>query len=110
MVHKIIYRYFTDNYRYFKMIDGVGNSSYIYYWKSKGQSDKRTNSIKTHNHKIAPNLDYYGAKTKEEFNGSCLKQDKFTFNHRKVVNICIVYEISKSLNISDCSALENCLF
>ena len=26
-------------YRYFKVIAGVGNGNYIYYWKSKGLSD-----------------------------------------------------------------------
>ena len=39
-----------------------------------------------------------------------MKQDKFTFNHGKVVNIYIVYEVNKSINISDYLALENCLF
>ena len=97
-------------YRYVKKITGVGNGSYIYYWKSKGLSDKRINSIKTPNHSITPNLDYYGTKTRVEFNGSCLKQDKVTFNHGKVVNIYIVYEISKSINISDYPTLEDCLF
>ena len=29
-------------------------------------------------------------------------------NHGKVVNIYIVYEISKSINISNCLTLENC--
>ena len=33
-----------------------------------------------------------------------------TFNHRNVINICTVYEISKSGNISDYPTLENCLF
>ena len=39
-----------------------------------------------------------------------MKQDKVTFNHGKVVNIYIVYEINKSIDISDYLALENCLF
>ena len=39
-----------------------------------------------------------------------MKQDKVTFNHGKVVNIYIVYEISKSINIRDYPTLENCLF
>ena len=39
-----------------------------------------------------------------------MKQDKITFNHGKVVNIYIVYEINKSINISDYLTLENCLF
>ena len=84
-------------YKYFKMIAGVGNGSYICYWQSKGLSDEKINSIKTPNHSITLNLNYYDTRTKVEFNGSCLKQDKNTFNHGKVVNICIVYEISKSI-------------
>ena len=73
-------------------------------------SDEKINSMKTSNHSITPNLDYYGTKTRTEFNGSCLKQDSVTFNHGKVVNICIIYEISKSINICDYPTLENCLF
>ena len=64
-------------------------------------SNERINSIKTSNQSITPNLDFYGSKTRVEFNGSCLKQDKVTFNHGKLVNIYIVYAISKSINISD---------
>ena len=71
--------------------------------------NEKINSIKTTNHSITPKLDYNGTKTRVEFNGSCLKQDKVTFNHGKVVNIYIDYEISKSINISDYLTLENCL-
>ena len=67
-------------------------------------SDERINSIKTSNHSITPNLDY-GTKTRVEFNGGCLKQDKVTFNHRNSVNICIVYEICESININDYATL-----
>ena len=81
-------------HKYFQMIPGVRNGSYIYYRKSKGLSDERINSIKTPNHSITPNLNYYGANIRAEFNGSCLKQDKVTINHGKVVKIYIVYEIS----------------
>ena len=59
---------------------------------------------------IIPNLNYYGTKTRVEFNGSCLKQDSVTFNYGKVVNIYIIYETSKSINISDYLTLKNCLF
>ena len=70
--------------------------------------DEKINSIKTPNHSITRNLDYYGTKKRVEFNGSCLKQDSVTFNHGKVVKIYIVYEISKNINISDYLTLENC--
>ena len=67
-------------------------------------------SIKMLNHSFTANLSYYGTQKRVEFNGSCLKQDKVTFNHGKKLNISIVYEISKSINISDYPTLENCLF
>ena len=73
-------------------------------------SDEKIYSIKTPNHSISPNLSYYGTKARVEFNGSCLKQDSATFNHGKVVNVYVVYEISKSINFSDYPRLANCLF
>ena len=103
------YLVFQPKYRYFKRIAGVGNGNYIYYWQSKGLSDEKINSIAASSSGVVPFLDYYGTKTRVEFSGSCLKQDSVTFNHKKVVNIYIVYEISKSINISDYPTLENCL-
>ena len=38
-----------------------------------------------------------------------MKQDNITHNHGKIVNIYIVYEISKNFNISNYPTLENCL-
>ena len=46
---------FQPMYRYFKMIAGVGDGSYIYYWKSNGLSDEKINSIQTSTHIITPN-------------------------------------------------------
>ena len=94
-------------YRYFKIIPGIGNACSIYYWKSKGLSDERINPIATSNHSVTPFLDYYGTKIRVEFSGSCLKQDKVTFNYGKVVNIYIILEMSKSIKISDYLTLEN---
>ena len=69
-------------YRYFNISGGVGNGSYIYYWKSKGFSDEGINS----------DLDYYyGTKITVKFNGICLKQDKIAYTHGKIVNIYIAY-------------------
>ena len=53
-------------------------------------SDEKINSVTTPNQSVTPNLDYYGTKTRVEFNGSCLKQDIVTFDHGEVVNIYIV--------------------
>ena len=69
------YLVFRSMYRHFKKTAGVGNGTYIYYWKFKGLSDEKIDSIITPNHIITPNLSYYGTKTRVEFNGSRLKQD-----------------------------------
>ena len=62
-------------YIYFKRIAGIGSGNCIYFWKSKGLSDERLDSITASNHKITPENK---TKTRLEFNGSCLKQDKVT--------------------------------
>ena len=77
------YLVFQPINRYFKSIIGVGNGEYIYFWKSKGLSDKSINCIATSNYSITPSLDYLGAKIRVKFNGSCLKQDKITYTHGK---------------------------
>ena len=97
-------------YRYFKRIAGVGSSNYIYFWKFKGLSDERINSITASNYSITPRLSCYGSKIRVEFNGSCLKQDKATYSLGTIANIYIVCGISKNYNISSYPTLENCLF
>ena len=97
-------------HRYFKRVAGVGSDNYIYFWKSKGLSDERINSIAASNYSITPELSYYGNKTRVKFSGSCLKQDKATYNDGTIVNIYIVYEISKNYNISGYPTFENYLF
>ena len=104
------YLVFHPMQKHFKRIVGVGSGNGIYFFKSKGLSDERINSNTASNHSITPELSYYGTKTRVEFNGNFLKQDKATYNHGAMVNIYIVYEISENYNISSHSTLENCLF
>ena len=73
-------------------------------------SDERLSSITASNYKITPELSFYGTKTRVEFNGSYLKQDKVTYNHRQIVNIYIAYEISQNYSTNSYPTLENCLF
>ena len=93
--------------RYFKRVAGVGSGNCIYFGKSIGLSDERINSITA---SITPELSYYGTKTKVKFSGSCSKQDKLTCNHGTIVNIYIVYEISRNYKVSSYRTLENRLF
>ena len=70
-------------YRYFKRVAGVGSGNYTYFWKSKDLSDEGLDSITACNYEITPELRFYDARKRVEFNGSCLKQDNVTYNHGK---------------------------
>ena len=59
---------------------------------------------------LNPSVDFVDTKARVKFNGDCLRQEKITFNHGKIVNIYIIYEIERSVSISSYPTLENCLF
>ena len=86
-------------------------SDFITEWKSKGLND----FIKSPDNSLAPALFIYirpypkFKRAYPKFNGSCLKQDKITFNHGYIVNTYIVYGLESNLNNFD-PTLKNCLF
>ena len=104
------YLVFQPMYRYFKKNTGLDSANYIYYWKSKGLSDERINSIKTPDYGITPKSNDYGSKIRVEFNGSCLEQDKITYTHGKIVNIYIVYELNGYNSDDNDPTVKNSLF
>ena len=66
--------------------------NYVLSWQSIRSSVKSIKPPTTSDHSLAPALNfYYASKIRVNFTGSCLKQDKITFNPGKVVNIYIVY-------------------
>ena len=81
-------------YRYFKKI---GDICHIVEWKSKALSEESITPPARSNNILNPLLNFLGTKTRIEFNGSCLKQDKTTYTHKAIVHIYIVYEIVKIL-------------
>ena len=93
-------------YKYFKMVGSFCTGNYIYFWKPKGLSDENITALTAGLYSLNPKLSYLGTKTRAEFKESCLKQDKVTYDY--ILNIYIVYEISKNFNISSYSTLENC--
>ena len=101
------YLVFQPLNKYFKVIS---NSNSISSWKSKGLSNETIKPPATSDNSLNPKVNYYyGAKARLEFRGSCLKQDKSTFNHGKIVNIYIIYELDKTY-VKTHSTLVNCLF
>ena len=96
----------TQNYlvfqpirRYFKVIT---NTNYASSRKFKGLSDENITAPTKSDYKLNPKLSYFGIKTRLEFRGTCLKQDK-------IVNIYIVYELDKTY-VKTNPTLVNCLF
>ena len=94
-------------YRYFKTI---ANTDYISSWKSKGLSSESFKAISASDNSLTPALNYCGTKTSVKLTGSCSKQSKIYYNHGKVVNIYIVYELGASSSHINNPTLKNCLF
>ena len=90
----------TQNYlvfqpicRYFK-INTINVTDYVSSWQSKGLSTEVIKPPSTSDNSLKPTLSYYlASRIRVKFSGSCLKQDKITFTHGKVVNIYIVCEL-----------------
>ena len=49
-------------------------------------------------------------KKRVKFTGNCLKQDKITYTHGKIVNIYIAYELVASSSFNNDPTLKNSLF
>ena len=101
------YLVFQPVYKYFKTINSIGNISG---WKYKRLSNDSIRNPSTSKSFLNPLLNYVGTKIRVKFSGSCLKQNAVLYSHGTIVNIYIVYEISKNYNIISYPTLENCLF
>ena len=88
----------------------VTNTNYISSWKSKGLSAESIKPPTTSDNSLNPELSYYDYNIRVKFTGSCLKQSKITYTHKKVVNIYIVYELIASSSHSNDPTLKNYLF
>ena len=105
----------TQNYlvfqpinRYFKVI---ANTDYVSSWKSKGLSAETIKPPTTSDNSLTPTLNYHDdLKVRVKFTGSCLKQQKFTYTHKTIVNIYIVYQLGASTSNDNHPTLKNCLF
>ena len=96
--------------KYFKLNSVVGVIDRVLSWQSKGISNESIKPPTTSNNSLNPRLSYNDTKIKVQFTGSCLKQPKFMFTHKKVVNIYIFYEIGgSSSNVND-PTIKKCLF
>ena len=101
---------FQPIFRYFK-INTIGVTDYVLSWKSKGLFAEAIKPTSTSDNSLTSALSYYcPSKIRVKFNRSCLKQNEVIFNHRKVVNIYIVYELGASTSSDSEPTTKNCLF
>ena len=86
------------------------NSNKITKWESKGLSNESLEAISTCENTLTPSINYYGDKAKLKFTGSVLQRKTITYNHKKIVNLNIVYELTNFHGTNNYSTLTNALF
>ena len=78
---------------------------------SKGLSAETIKLPTTSDNSLTQTISYYyDAKIRAKFTGSCLKQSETSYNHGKIVNIYIVFELGASGSNNGDSTIKNCLF
>ena len=77
------YLVFLPMGKYFKLNSVVGVIDRVLSWQSKGISNESIKPPTTSNNSLNPRLSYNDTKIKVQLTGSCLKQPKFTFSHKK---------------------------
>ena len=104
------YLVFLPLRKYFKLNSVAGVVDHVLSLQSKGLSNESIKPPAATNNSLNPELNYYGTKTKIKFSGNCLKQSNHIFNHKKVVNIYIVYELAASSSHASDTTIKNRLF
>ena len=84
------YLVFQSMIEYFTLDD-----KWITKWRSKGLSNENLEVVSTSDNALSPEINYNENKSRLKFNGSILQQKIVTYNHKKAVNIYIVYKITK---------------
>ena len=102
----------TQNYLVFQSILEYFtlNSCWITKWKSKRLSNESLEAVSASGNTLNPIINYYGDKVRLKFTGSALQQKRVTYNHKNVVNLYVVYEITSFHSIDNYPTLINALF
>ena len=85
------------------------NSNSITKWKAKRLSNESLEVFSTSNNTLTPSVNHYRDKVRLKFRGSILQQKTVTYNHEKVVNLYVVYEIT-NFQYNNNTILTNALF
>ena len=105
------YLVFQPIVRYFKVNTIINVADYVLSWESKGLSAATIKSHTMSDNSPIVRLSYYDdSKVRVKFTRSCLKQPKFTYTHKTIVYIYIVYELDATTSNDNDPILKNCLF
>ena len=102
----------TQNYLVFQSMlkyFTISSSIWVTKWKSKGLSNEGLVVISASNNSLSPSINNYRDKVRLKFGGSILQQKTITYNHENVVNIYVVYEITR-FKFNNNPILTNALF
>ena len=102
---------FKSAYKYFKIVtDSTKNIDYAYYWQSDGLMNSKRIAIGTDaNNDRAPVINYNNEIELHFIKNVVLKQS-IGDNHKKIVNIYIVYKIDPNYATHTSFPLKYCLF
>ena len=76
------YLVFQLIFRYFK-VNTINVTGYVLSWQSKRLPAEGVKPPATSNNSLTTALNYYGTKIRVTFTGSCLKQSKLSYTHKK---------------------------
>ena len=77
------YLVFLPMGKYFELNSVVGVIDRVLSWQSKGISNESIKPPTISNNSLNPRLSHNDTKIKVQITGSCLKQPKLTFSHKK---------------------------
>ena len=98
-------------YKYFKIVtDSTKNIDYTYYWQSDGLMNSKISAIETDtNNDRAPSINYNNEIELHFREDKVLKQSTGD-DHKKIVNIYVVYKIDPIYAVITPFPLKDCLF
>ena len=105
------YWLFKSAYKYFKTLtDSTEHIDYAYYWQSDGLMNSKINVIGTDTNNDRAPIINYNNKIELHFRKNKVLKQSIGDDHKKIVNIYIVYKIDPNYATHTRFLLKDCLF
>ena len=104
------YLLFKSAYKYFKTVtDSTIDIDYAYYWQSDGLMNSKISAIGTDTNNTRAPIINYNNKTELHFRKNKILKQSIGYDHKKIVNIYIVYKIDPNYATHTSFPLKDCL-